>query len=310
MHIASVKREPVGPFSLADDVAFNRWAADKLASCPVDPADLIVEIDNPATLSTNEKQLVLDRIQRANMAIYRIDRSSPLGKQQLRQLGKQFGLLRLDPNMLADEDGVTSLEVVQGKSLRGYIPYTNNRLQWHTDGYYNVDERRIQAFILHCVRPALDGGENALLDPEIVYLYMRKENPEYIQAFMKDTAMTIPANTESGSETRAAQAGPVFSIIASGQLHMRYTARTRSIEWATDSVTQAARNWLTDFLASDIPYIYKYKLGENEGLIANNVLHTRTQFEHSDDTASQRLLYRARYYDRIQPGGELNALFK
>ena len=209
---------------------------------PVDPSELIVQIDNPEKLSPAEMHAMQDRIKRTNMAIYSLNSASPMNKQQLRLLGEQFGLLQLDPNMLADEDGVTSLEVVPGKSLRGYIPYTNNRLQWHTDGYYNVDEKRIQAFILHCVRPAEVGGENALLDPEIVYLYMRKENPDYIQALMSDNAMTIPANTEAGTETRAAQAGPVFSVTAAGHLHMRYTARTRSIEWAQDAVTQAAKN--------------------------------------------------------------------
>ena len=57
--------------------------------------------------------------------------------------------------------------------------------------------------MLHCVSPAADGGENGLLDPEIAYLRLRDENPEFIRALMAPDAMTIPANTEEGGENRA-----------------------------------------------------------------------------------------------------------
>ena len=44
--------------------------------------------------------------------------------------------------------------------------------------------------------------------------------------------------TDEQGIARAAQTGPVFSIDpASGDLHMRYTARTRSIEWKQDATT-------------------------------------------------------------------------
>ncbi|MCP5430235.1 MAG: taurine catabolism dioxygenase TauD, partial [Chromatiaceae bacterium] len=36
------------------------------------------------------------------------------------------------------------------------------------------------------------------------------------------------------------------------------------------------------------------------GLISNNVLHDRSGFEDDPDPARKRLLYRARYYDRIR----------
>jgi len=300
MNVASAKDISIGPFSLNDENAFSVWAEQKLANYPLSAESLAIAIADPENLTQIEISQLRECLQKTNMVVYRLQQSEPMTKKQLRLLGQQLGLTRLDPNMLADEDGVTSLEVVPGKSVRGYIPYTNKRLQWHTDGYYNTDERRIRAFILHCIRPARLGGENCLLDPEIVYLYMRRENPEYIQAFMADNAMTIPANTESGSETRAVQTGPVFAVMADGSLHMRYTARTRSIEWAQDSTTQAACDWLQDFLASDIPYICKYKLAANEGVITNNALHTRTEFEQDEQQQHSRLLFRARYYDSVR----------
>jgi alpha-ketoglutarate-dependent taurine dioxygenase len=155
--------------------------------------------------------------------------------------------------------------------------------------------------VLHCARPAAAGGENALLDHEILYLLLRDENPAYIAALMQPDAMTIPANIEDGVEIRPAQSGPVFSVDdSSGRLHMRYTARTRSIVWKQDPMTQAAVKMLEALLAADLPYIFRHRLEPGQGVICNNVLHTRTAFENGADAAQQRLVYRARYYDRVQ----------
>jgi hypothetical protein len=37
------------------------------------------------------------------------------------------------------------------------------------------------------------------------------------------------------------------------------------------------------------------------GLISNNVLHTREKLVDSDDAAKKRLLFRGRFYDRVNP---------
>jgi len=78
---------------------------------------------------------------------------------------------------------------------------------------------------------------------------------------------------------------------------MRYTARTRSIEWKQDPVTLAAVAALERLLASDLPHIHRARLEPGMGLLCNNVLHDRAAF--NDDPAHPRLLYRARYYERI-----------
>ena len=102
---------------------------------------------------------------------------------------------------------------------------------------------------------------------------------------------------EGGRVERAAQSGPVLSVDAGGFLHMRYTARTRSIEWKPDAATQAAVAALEYLLASDLPHIFHARLEPGMGLLCNNVLHDRAAF--SDEPASPRLLYRARYLERI-----------
>jgi hypothetical protein len=118
---------------------------------------------------------------------------------------------------------------------------------------------------------------------------------------MHPEAMTIPPNVDAGTEIRGACAGPVFSIDAlTGSLHMRYSARKRNIEWRDDELTREAADLITEILDNDdIAYTYRLKAGE--GVICNNVLHRRSGFNDSPD--EKRLMYRARYYDRVAGTG-------
>lgn len=288
------------PFALHDENAYRRWREEKLARYPRRAEDLIVEVSDPRNLRASEADMIRRVCRIANMAIYASPLAGVADKNLPRRLGEQLGLKRLDANPLADDDGISSLRVMPGKSARGYIPYSDQRLLWHTDGYYNAPQRRIRAFILHCVQPAADDGANRLLDHEIAYILLRDADADYIRALSAADAMTIPPNTEQGFATRPAQSGPVFSIDAeNGSLHMRYTARTRSIEWRSDEPTRAAVRFLEQVLAGDSPYVFGHRLVGGQGLVCNNVLHSRSAF--TDDAARglSRLVYRARYYDHI-----------
>lgn len=288
------------PFYVENEAAYQRWRAAKLERYPATAEELVVPVDNPLSLTDAEAGAMLGICRKTNMVIYasRVQRED---KEIPRAVGERFGLRRLDSNMLADDDGITSLQVVPGKSQRGYIPYSNKRLLWHTDGYYNSADNRIRAFVLHCVSPAAEGGENSLLDHEIAYILMRDANPDYIRALMAPDAMTIPANTETGVETRAAVTGPVFSVDPIGaNLHMRYTARTRSIVWKQDAATRAAVQFLENLLAGESPYMFRHTMAAGQGLMCNNVLHNRTAFTDDADRGIARLVYRARYHDRVR----------
>lgn len=286
------------PFSLENDAVYARWRDAKLENYPTSAEALTVEIRDAHNPSQAELEKIARLCTKTNMAVYVTHAGTQEDRSIARTLGQRLGLVSLDPNMLADEDGITSLTVVEGKSGRGYIPYSSHRLLWHTDGYYNLPEHRIRAMLLHCVRPAAEGGENMLLDPEIAYIQIRDENPDHIAALMQPDTMTIPANIETGEETREARSGPVFSIDSeTGNLHMRYTARTRSIEWKPDEATRAAVAYLENLLQSPSPYIFRNRLAAGQGLVCNNVLHNRTAFP--DDERAPRLVYRARYYERI-----------
>jgi alpha-ketoglutarate-dependent taurine dioxygenase len=285
------------PHKLDNDDDYLCWREHKLANSITDGSELIFEVKNPRALTKAEHAALLDRCRLSNMAIYAstsLDGDSGI----LREFARQFGLEHLDANWLADEDGISEIKVNDNGTRQAYIPYTDRAIKWHTDGYYNPLDRQVRSFVLHCVQQAKQGGENRLMDHEIAYLMLRDENPDFIRALSEPDAMTIPERTDEHGIARGAQAGPVFSVDpASGQLHMRYTARTRSIVWKQNAATLAAVAALEKLLDSDSPHIHYTRLEPGMGLLCNNVLHDRTAF--SDDPGRPRLLYRARYHERI-----------
>ena len=287
-------------FDLADEAAYLAWRAAKLARFPRTLAELVVEVRDPRALSAGERQALLERCERANMAIYASPARGDADKEVPRRLGLQLGLRDLDPNYLADDDGISPLAVAERGTRGEFIPYTNRGIKWHTDGYYNPGERTVHGVLLHCVERAETGGENDLLDHEIAYIQLRDRNPQHIRALMADDAMTIPARIEGERVERPAQAGPVFSVDAGGFLHLRYTTRAVSIEWKNDAATMAALAALEDILGAASPWVFRGRLEPGMGLVSNNVLHTRTPF--TDSPRHQRLIYRARYYQRVGAG--------
>ena len=287
------------PFDLENDAAYQTWREKKLAVYPALLEKVVVPVADITSISDEELTRLKAVIRQYNMVIYDLGPDPVVSKAQIRQFARCVGLDRIDNNICSDEDSITALQVSETGQKRIYIPYTNRSLSWHADGYYNTPEQQIRGMLLHCVTPAVEGGENMLLDHEMLYIQLRDENPDYIRALMNPLAMTIPPNNEgeNGEQIRAAQSGPVFSLEkAANNLHMRYSARTRNIIWRDDAITAEATARITQLLASS-PYILRYKLEAGQGVICNNVLHNRTSFEDSD--AQHRLLYRARFYDRV-----------
>ena len=287
-------------FDLANEAAYQAWRAAKLAHYPKALAELVVEVRDPRALSSGEKLALLERCERANMAVYASRVGGDPDKEIPRRLGMQLGLRDLDTNYLADDDGISPLAVAERGARGEFIPYTNRGIKWHTDGYYNPGERTVRAVLLHCVERAETGGENDLLDHELAYIQLRDRNPQYVRALMAEDVLTIPARVEDGCVERSAQAGPVFSVDAGGFLHMRYTARAVSIEWKNDAATLAALSALEDILGAASPWVFRGRLEPGMGLVSNNVLHTRTPF--TDSPLHRRLIYRARYYQRVGAG--------
>jgi len=259
--------------------------------------EIVVPIDGLGNLTAEQHAAIGRSIKRSNMVIYRC-RDTFVDRAAVVSFAARFGLTHIDHHLCANADGVSELSVASTGVRSDYVPYSNRSLSWHTDGYYNDKPRQINAVILHCAQSAVSGGENALLDPEIVYIRLRDEDPRFIAAFEHPQCMTIPANTGAEGEIRPALTGPVFSYGAHGEIHMRYSARKKNIRWRDDPLTTAAREFLTEILAETDGPVFRYRLQTGEGLLSNNVLHDRTAF--SDDQRQQRLLYRARFFDRIE----------
>jgi alpha-ketoglutarate-dependent taurine dioxygenase len=284
------------PFDLADDGVYHAWRDRKLATAPATTAELLVAVSDPSKLSTAERRALAERCERANMAVYAAPPRSDGSSDVPRKIGAQLGLHTLDVNYLADDDGITPLSATDTGPRSGFIPYTNRAIRWHTDGYYNPPERRIRAMILHCVQRAEQGGENRVFDHELAYIALRDADPAYVAALMQDDAMTIPARSEEGEVARGDQSGPVFTVTADGRLHMRYTARTRSIAWKDDPAVHAATAALLQLLDTD-PRVLRLRLEPGMGLICNNVLHDRSAF--TDSAARRRLILRGRFYEPV-----------
>lgn len=275
---------------------YKAYREKKLAESPR-LGQLIVEINNPADLTDSEKNKIISLCRRFNLALYATSSSINTDTESIRKFGQYFGLKSLDSNPFSDDEGISTLTVKDSRA-GDFIPYTNKAIQWHTDGYYNDPNHYVRAMLLHCVHQAENGGENAFLDHEIAYIHLRDENPDYIRVLMEKDVMSIPpALDESGNELRPVRIGPVFSIADDGSLHMRYTARTRSIHWKKSLLLEKALASLQGLVNSNSPYILRARLQNGQGIVCNNVLHNRSSF--TDDGNMKRLYFRARYHERM-----------
>ncbi|MEJ1354203.1 MAG: TauD/TfdA family dioxygenase [Candidatus Sedimenticola sp. (ex Thyasira tokunagai)] len=290
------------PFNLENDALYREWRDQKLEGYPTNLGDLLVEINDPRSLTESEHDALLQRCRKTNMALYASTTGTDTDPEIPLAMARCFGLQQINKNWLADETGLTSLTVRDDGVRQDYIPFSNRHINWHTDGYYNQAAKQIHALNLHVTQQAASGGENALMDHEIAYILLREKNPDFIRALMDDSAMTIPARIDEGGKVaRQEEPGPVFSIMPSGDLHMRYTIRVNNVLWADDPASREALATLEEILNSDSPYIFRGRLESGMGLVSNNVLHDRAAF--SDDATHKRHYYRARYFDRLAGTG-------
>ncbi len=287
-------------FSLKETEAYAAWRNQKLNDYPRDIKDITLKIKGPGWISTDEKKSIQKICRKTNMTIVRFTGSYP-DKTDLKQFGEALGLHKLDNNLCADEEVISTIRVRKDKTKHeGYIPYTEKALNWHTDGYYNLENRQINAILMYCVERAESGGGNRFLDHEVLYCQLRDLNPEFIEVLSLPDVMTIPANVVDGIEIRAEQTGPVFSFNSvTGRLHMRYSARKRNIIWKDHPVVHDAVSAIEMLLSNPNDYIFKYTPLPGQLVVSNNVLHTRTAFTDNAELGLQRVIYRARYFDRI-----------
>ncbi len=290
-----------GVFDLENSAAYAAWRRSKMARSPRAGAAPVLPVGNLSQPTESEKNAILAQLAESNFAIYQAAQYSPDEDEvgaELRRFTDAFGLRIAEAHRSAGNNGVVALRVSMAEHQRGFIPYSRKAMNWHTDGYYNSKEDTIRAFVLHCVRQADIGGQSQIIDNEIAYIRLRDESPEAVALLMDPEAMTIPESPEADGTVRPVSIGPVFFIEA-GRLIMRYTARTRSIGWKNEATRKAAA-LLQELLESERDYLHTLTLQPGQGILNNNTLHNRTAFDPNAETgASQRMLYRIRFHNRI-----------
>ncbi len=281
------------------DEFYRKWRDDRLTAAEAAKSTGFVEISDLANPSKAEKSELIRRCKAANLALYEVPDSSD-HRAELRDFAESFGLRIAEKHRSAGGDGIVALRESDAPSQTGYIPYSKRKMNWHTDGYYNAPDDRISAMVLHTAQPADDGGSNQFLDHTIAFIRLMDENPDYVRALMHPEAMTIPPNEEGGSY-RPASVGPVFFPDAeTGEMQMRYTARTRSIAWRDDPLTREAVAFLQSTLEKPDPMTISIRFGKGQGVLCNNVLHDRTGFDAKAVEFSPRVVYRVRFHNRVE----------
>ncbi len=296
---------------------YARWRDQRLSTQHVSLFPHPIPLKDPYQLTEGERSTLYEGIRQHNLVLYdcggqgQEERSATEDEPMLLALCRQLGLTDPLPNPAAHDTGISRIEAVQAPcdpaaapNRSRYIPYTTQRLNWHTDGYYNPPERRVRSFVLHCVRGAESGGENWLLDPEILYILLRDHSPALAHALGHPETLTIPADDSAQGSGRRAFHGPVFSWDSdTDALYTRFTRRRHHIRWRTDTDTQAALSMIDTILHHAHPAILRWTLEPGQGIVCHNVLHCRTAFVNPPDKARGRLVLRLRFPQRVSRGG-------
>ena len=285
-----------------DSTAVSRWCDARREAHAAGGAVPWIEIGDPFRLRRSERNAIASQCAQFNLALYRFARAAS-DPDAVSAFAGAMGLRRRDLTLGADCRGIASVQVARNPRAPEMIPFTARALNWHTDGYYNAPGQSVRAVVMHCATPAASGGENTLLDPDLVYSAMHERDPALVEALAHPGAMTIPAHEADGILLRPTRIGPVFRFLDdSPRLHTRYTMRTRSIQWRATPSTARAVAALEETIASLSAHRVQVRFETGEGVICNNVLHRRSAFVDGEGRDSRRVVLRIRSFDPVANG--------
>ena len=271
----------------AKSAEFLRWAEEKEKNIPQNSDDILVNIHDINNVKASEIAKIKEIIYKYNSCIYS-SKTALKSNTNLLKFVELVGMRTYDCNNIESNE-ISTITPLQNSKIN-YIPYTDKLLNWHTDGYY--DKKSIFSWLLHCVNPATQGGENYLLDHELVLREYLLRNDD-INNLMAEDALTIPASKDT---SRPEISTYIFSFKNKyRRLHMRFSMRKDNI--GTSAKASPAIIKLKEIIENDCAkYSLTYKLQKNEGIITNNILHGRKAFK--DDKVKRKLL-RIRSYERL-----------
>ena len=271
---------------------YKHWADKKLQGFSNKLDDLIVEINNPNSLSKSERNMMSKIINQHNIVFFQINKGIIDLKSSIKVLASQLGLGNYEIDSKSDSDGLTEIKIHDSiNSDIEYIPYSDKQLKWHTDGYYNDKDNLILTWLLFCKNQSANGGLNKYMDHEIAYILFN-ENFDNIDDLMLRDTYRIPKNELNG---RQAIDNPIF-LFVKNKLHMKFSMREKNIIWNNKS-KEASKN-LKNIINSSDKYHISHRLSEGQGVITNNIIHMRTSFTNLEK--KNRLLYRLRSKQRMK----------
>ena len=279
-------------FNLDAEEDYKKWRDEKLAAYPRSVGELVVELGDMTSITESEKDKIKELVELANMCVYTAG-SADLSMDSLLSLGKQLGVVDTDKSRRhSNADELTNSGI-----LNHAIPFTTRHVRWHTDATYYGSDKTIQALFLLCKRPAVEGGSNKVLDNEVMYIQLREKDPDALRVLMNANCFKY-RNPKTGKIDEHL-GGKVFWTNSDGNLCHRFSFRKTDMAWSEDSDVKAARATLEAMMLADSEHVIEGRLETGLGLISNNVLHTREKLVDSEDVAQKRLLFRARFYDRV-----------
>ena len=281
-------------FDLGSNEDYLKWRDEKLAAYPKNVGELVVELGDMTAMTPAEKAKILETVERANMCVYTAG-SAELEMNSLLALGNHLGVRQT----VRSARHAQSDELTDSGILNRAIPFSTRHCNWHTDATYYGSDSTIQALFLLCKRPAVEGGSNKVLDHEVLYIQLRDKDPDALEVLMNKDCFNY-RNPTTG-EIDLHRGGKVFWTNADGHLCHRFSFRKTDMAWSGDSDVAAAGHVLESLISDEPAHVIKGRLESGMGLISNNVLHTRERLVDSDDAAKKRLLFRARFYDRVNP---------
>ena len=266
---------------------FLRWAEEKEKNIPQNNDGIFVNIHDINNVKNSEIAKIKETIYKYNSCIYS-SKIALKSNTNLLKFVELVGMRTYDCNNIESNE-ISTITPLQNNKIN-YIPYTDKSLNWHTDGYY--DRKSIFSWLLHCVNPATQGGENYLLDHELALREYVLRNDD-VNNLMAEDALTIP---ESKETSRSEISTYNFSFKNKyRRLHMRFSMRKDNI--GTSAKANSAVIKLREIIEDDCAkYSLTYKLQKNEGIITNNIIHGRKAFK--DDKVKRKLL-RIRSYERL-----------
>jgi hypothetical protein len=267
---------------------FIEWSAKKDLNIPSNINDLKVSISDINHVSKTEISQIKQKLTKFNCCIYAsgtdLDDDS-----KIMRFAQSLGMRTFDSHNI-DDSAISTISANKDENNMRYIPYTNKGLNWHTDGYY--DSKPIFSWLLHCIEPALSGGENFLLDHELAIREYILKYDDIIYLTNNET-FSIPTDEVAKREITSNYVCDMNNEYK--KLHMNFSMRKENIIVNKDS--ESAMSKLIKIIKEDCKkYHLTYKLSKSEGIVSNNILHGRNAFK---DGQVMRKILRIRSHERL-----------